>query len=48
MYLVLSNCNSSINQVDTSIKVILTNGQNLFTEQFSNDERGEEKMTSYN
>ena len=38
MYLILSQCNSSVN---AKYEIILTNGKNLFTEHFSNDERGE-------
>jgi hypothetical protein len=41
MYMIISQCNSSVNRLNTTYKVILTNGKNLFTEQFSNDQRGE-------
>ncbi len=41
MYFILSKCNSSLNIFDFSYELILTNGNNLFTEQFSNDKRGE-------
>jgi len=41
MYFILSKCNSSLNIFDLSYKLILTNGENLFTKHFSNNERGE-------
>jgi len=46
VYFILSKCNSSLNIFDFSYKLILINGKTLFTEQFSNDERGD-KMISF-
>ncbi|CAF3904414.1 unnamed protein product [Adineta steineri] len=42
MYFILSTCNSTINTTNffLTYKLILTNGNDLFTKHFSNDERG--------
>lgn len=42
IYFVLSKCNSSLGILDLSYTLILTNGKDLFTKHFSNDERSEE------
>lgn len=44
MYLILTQCNSSLNLTDVTYKLILTNGKTLFTEHFSDDERGNEMI----
>jgi len=43
-YLILSLCNSTRTNLNLTYKIILTNGKNLFTEHFSNDERGEKQV----